>query len=468
MTQSKTAAAQNQKPEARNVRAIRCEIVKPISESWDEIGPLLRTIRGVSHRLHTAAALEAIAADRERRHGKKTGNPETVAYQAVERELTEIREWAAKKLSASTEANASLERLSTLKLPGSMKACISQIAYAGFRKWVKDKSNARVPTWKHGAPIPCRADNVSFDLDQSGRVAMTVKLRSAGSVTFSVIAGRGSHWARLRSLAHPTDGVRHGDVKLTYSVREKKWFALVAYSEPVPPAPDLDPKVVMIVHRGQRNLIVAATNRGHYSVLATGNKLRAFKRGLAARRHDMQKVTRAERGDGAHGHGRKRRYSLPERLSEREHNFVKTLCQQMGARVVQLAKHWGAGTILIEDYGGIEPDKERGKRQFLERFPNHELRTCIEWSLRKIGMKLGTYEHRLMSQTCPRCGNVDATQHNTRTGVFHCKSCSYDRPIDVGSAIFALRQACGGYAGTWEERLSSELALAQSIKGSNT
>jgi IS605 OrfB family transposase len=285
-------------------------------------------------------------------------------------------------------------------------------------------------------------------------------------VTFAVIAGHGSHWARLRALATSEEGVKHGDVKLTYSVREKKWYAIVAYSEPAPVAPaNLDPDVVMVVHRGQRNLLVAATNRGNYSVLATGSKLRSFKRRMMARRHDMQNVTRAERGGAAHGHGRKRRYELPERLSEREANFVKTLCQQMGARVVQLAKHWGAGTIVIEDYGGIDPDKERGKRQALERFPNQQLRTCIEWSLRKVGLKLGTYEHRFMSQTCPQCGNVEATQHNLRTGVFHCRNCSFDRPVDVVSAIFALRQACDGYAGVWEERLSSERVLAQKLKG---
>lgn len=453
MKRGATAKEKEAPKEVRLIRAIRCEVVKPLNESWDEFGALLRTIRSVSHRLYTAAALAGVRVDRAKRIGRpeiddkgKEVVPATAAYREIEIELESLRDWAKKKRNQGEE-RATIERLGELELPGSMKSCISQTAMVGVQRWLNAKQRERVPTWKHGAPIPCRANETSFMLADDKAIVMSVQLRPAGRVNVLLNPGRGSNWAKIRALATEEDGVKHGDVKLTYSEREKKWFAIVAFSEPMPKPPELDETIVMVIHRGHRNLLVAGTNHGHYSVLSTGAKLYSFKQRMAARRKSYQSITRGERGRGASGHGRKRRYSLPERLSEVEANFVKTLCQQMGARIVELAKRWGAGTVLIEDYGGIEPSSDDGKAT---KFPMYQLRQSVEWSLKKNGMKLGTYEHFFMSQTCPACGNVDEKQHNRRTGVFHCKNCGYDRSMDEVSVIFALRKACGS-AGFWEE-----------------
>lgn len=447
--------------EERLIRAIRCEIVKPLNESWDELGPHLRTVRSVAHRLYTAAALAGVRVDRAKRLGrpelddkKKEVPPATAAYREVEIELESLRDWAKNKRNQGEE-RVTLGRLAELELPGSMKSCISQAAMFGVKRWLNAKQRERVPTWKHGAPIPCRANETSFMLADNA-VVMSVQLRPSGRVNLFLNPGRGTNWAKMRALATEAAGVKHGDVKLVYSEREKKWYALISFSEPMPKPPELDPSVVMVIHRGHRNLLVAGTNHGHYSVLSTGSKLYAFKRRMAARRKSCQSVTVAERGGGARGHGRNRRYALPEQLSTAEANFIKTLCQQMGARVVELAKRWGAGTVQIEDYGGIDHSSDdAGTCQNSVRFPMYSLRMAVEWALKKQGIALGTYEHFFMSQTCPACGNVDETQHNRRTGVFHCKNCKYDRSMDEVSVIFALRKACGS-AGCWEEAFAKK------------
>jgi len=455
------------------------EIAKPLNCTWDEAGRQLRDIRSIIHRLYEASAQAARWTDYRNRHGEVAGHPQTRAYQAVEEELVEIREWAAvaarKKKAVLAEGGETadtrtLERLAALELSGGMKAGISSAAFTGFQKWRKDKGRVRFPSWKYGAPIPVRAQEASLRLEPGGGVVMSVKL-SAGrgaAVDFAVLAGKGSHWERLRALAKGENpNLKRGEIKILYSPGDKKWFAFIAYSEPVPVPPSaLDPAHVLIVHRGQRNLVVCATNHGHYSVLATGDKLRAFKRRMRARRESYQSITRTERGRGAHGHGRARRYDVSESISTSERNFVHTLCQQLGARVAKLALQWGCGAVAIEVYGGIEPDAERGKRMYLDRFPNAELKGCIEWALKKQGMPLGEYEHAYMSQTCPRCDNVDEAQHNQRTGVFHCKACAFDRPVDVVGTIHALRRTCSDKtAGTWEERLKMEARLAAALRG---
>lgn len=444
-------------------RALRVEIVKPFTRAWDEVGPALRTIRGIVHRLYTAAALAAIETDKQNRKGnsKVALHPQTAAYRAVEEELEDIREWASKKRKG--EDREYLKALAELRIPGGMKAAISAAAFTGFQKWRKNKGRERVPTWKHGAPIPVRAQESGLRME-GGAAILTVKLEPKGRHDFVVRAGKGSHWGRLRALATGTESLKLGETKIVYNVRQKKWFAFIAYSEPAPSMPQgLRTDHVMVLHRGQRNLLVAATNEGKYKVLASGNKLREFKRGIQARRRSFQNVAQGERGRGSRGHGRRRRYDMAEHLSEKEASYVKTLCQQLGARVVQLAKAWGCGRILIEDYGGIEPSEERGKRMYLERFPNAELKAAVGWSLRKAGIELGVYEHAYMSQTCPRCDNVDDAQHNMRTGVFHCRHCQFERNVDVIGAIHAVRRACDGDGGVWDTRLEVEQKLAASL-----
>lgn len=474
-----TETAASVLPEApRITRALRVEIAKPLNCTWDDAGRQLRDIRSVIHRLYEASAQAARWTEYRNHHGEVAGHPQTRAYQAVEEELADIRAWAAaaarKKKAVTAEGGETadtrtLERLAGLELPGGMKAGISGAAFTGFQKWRKDKGRVRFPSWKYGAPIPVRAQESALRLEPNGGVVMSVKLTAgrSGAIDFAIIAGKGSHWERLRALAKGENAdLKRGDIKILYSMNDKKWFAFIAYSEPAPATPTgLNPEHVMVVHRGQRNLVVCATNQGHYSVLATGDKLRAFKRRMQARRESYQSVRRPERGSGAHGHGRARRYDVSEAISAAERNFVHTLCQQLGARVAKLALQWGCGTVAIEVYSGIEPSEKRGERMYLERFPNAELKGCIEWALKKQGMPLGEYAHAYMSQTCPRCDSVDEAQNNKRTGVFHCKVCAFDRPVDVVGAIHALRRSCTDKtAGTWEGRLKMEAQLAAALR----
>lgn len=463
-------------------RALRVEIVKPLNCTWDEAGQRLRDMRSIVHRLYDAAAQIARWTDYRNRHGEVAGHPKTRAYQAVEEELVEIREWAAKaarkaKKAAKEEGKAAdtamLDRLSAIEFPGGVKGAISVAAFAGFRKWNKGGRRTSYPSWGYGAPIPVRASDSSLRITPRG-VSVLAKL-SAGHgdpIEFAVQAGKGKHFGRLRALAkaetEPNPRLKRGELKILYSEKDKKWFLFIAYSEPPPIRPDTcDPDHVMVLHRGYRNLLVCATNHGRYQVLATGKKLLAFKRGMEARRESFQAVTRAERGSGAHGHGRGRRYEVSNSISEKEKNHVHTLCQQLGARVAQLAVAWGCGTVAIESYGGIEPDADRAKRVFIPRFPNAELKGCVAWSLKKIGIELGEYEHAFMSQTCPCCDSVDEGQINRRTGVFHCRVCSFDRDVDLVGSLHALRRTCEDRtAGTiWENRLKFEAKLADAIRG---
>lgn len=480
---------------ARLTRALRVELRKPLGEhSWDTMGPLLRAQRSVVYRLLNASILACAEYANRSRRGEPVGifrttkknpelrdgipNPSTAAYREVERELSEIREWAKKKLAGKPgDQRATLDMIAELEFTGASRSVMGQMAFSRFKVWDKGDPKrsipprgTQLPTFGKGAPIPLRADEVHLGLDASGRAVLSLTHAPGLRCEWALAAGKGSQWSRLRALASGHAGLSLGDAKLKYDERQKKWFAFLAYSEPKPEIPSAcDPDHVMVLHRGQRNLIVAMTNTGHWRVIARGNKLREAKRRFKARRDSERGITVAERGKGARGHGRERRFTTRDELERREKAWIKTYLQGIGSRVEKLALEWGCGTVLIEDYGGIAPDEDRARRRFMERFPNHDLKQCVTWSLAKAGLTLGEYPAAFISQTCPACGNQDARQHNIRTGIFHCSvpECGFDRGVDMVAAVHALRRACGGSAGEWDRRWQAERKLAEDLLGKN-
>jgi len=167
----------------------------------------------------------------------------------------------------------------------------------------------------------------------------------------------------------------------------------------------------------------------------------AQKRKLAARRRDAMMIKACERGGGAQGHGTARRYEIRDALADKERRLTRTFCQQTAAQVRKLAIAWGCGRVVIGDYGGLDPDEERAVRRFVPRPPLHELKTDIVNALQPVGIEVDEVSESYVSQTCPRCGHVDARMHNRRTGVFHCIICRFEGKADEVSALHMLRRA---------------------------
>lgn len=512
------------KREQRLTRAVRIELVKPLGpDSWDTIGPLLRVYRSIMHRLTNAAVLDAVEMANRQRRGETVKpaievappyddgipNSQTAGYRAITAELGAIRDWYTRELDRFQQGGAKrrstkrkkkaqsvvetlnnpetteqrareltrLALLANLALPSAIQASVSQYAWASASKWLKDRAT-RVPSAKLNAPISVLRGSIDnpgavLMVDDQKRITLKVKLRTAGHVTFAVRAGNGSNWEKLNAIVKRKDGAEQGDVKIVYDAgqrgnggkRKGKWFAIVAFSVPKPTPPaHLDPLKVLVLHRGHRNLLVAMGTDGHHRILARGGKLTAAKRKFKQRREQVKRISQAERGGGATGHGRKRFYALPDELERKEADFVKTHCQQLAAQVRRMVLECGYGTVKIEDYGGIGPDDVRAIRRFVDHPPYHQLRDAIKNALQAIGVELGTYPHEYISQTCPACGNQHAGQHNLRTGVFHCQRCGLDRLADWVAPLHALRRANGGAAGTWEKIVKIEDELGGSLK----
>jgi IS605 OrfB family transposase len=449
-------------------RTIRCEIIKPLGDcEWDQLGVVLRTQRTVMGQLvqagvDTIVACEMVGSEAVKRviaPEARAEKPSGLAYQGILRELERIRE----SKSWSDEQQAALQ------IAGSTLATLSSRAFSDYQAWKtaqyakRKRGHGKKGRASYGRMQPIALPKVSWTIESDAhkRVSLALKLVSQGTIRVAIAPTHGWHWQTIQRLVK-AEIDRH-DCKILYSERDKKWFALLSVSEPMPPPPErCDPKNVLVLHRGKHHFLTAFSSTGKWKY-TYGRKLVEAKRRFKARREDIKSISRAERGAGANGHGSKRRYELPDALAVKEANWIKTFIQQTAAYAAALAKQWGCGTIVIEEYGGQEPDDDRDNRRFVGRFPWDALKQSIEWSLKKSGLELQQVPSEYISSICPRCGNTDTRQHNQRTGIFHCSKCDYDREADFVAPYHMLRRFLG-HAGEHERRMKMEQNLGQQIE----
>lgn len=440
------------------IRAIRLELVKPLDEPWEVVGPLLRTLAKVTPKLLNAAMDARIAIDVAGRDAvkikiapdAKASSGDGLAYQAVLREVEMLREWGAKKKHPWKD----------LEIPGGMASSIARAASQAFAE--RDRpGKGRVAFASER--IIVRGDGVAVSRDASG-AALSLKLRSKGSVRFALAHSRGDHHDTIAAIASKV--TPHGDVKLQWDERRRKWYALLSYTAQPRVHAKADPDNALVVHRGVRNALYLLSSTGQSKSLP-GAKFVAQRRALQARSKDAKRISPHELGEGAKGHGRARRYEHYETLQDKIARVTHTFCQQSAAYVAARAIEWGCGTVIIEDYGGIAPSEDAALRRVLDRFPLYEMKQCIVSRLDRDGLALRETPSAFISTTCPRCEHCEPRNHNTRTGMFRCCVCFFERPADWVAAFWMLDHG-GGDMTIWRKRLQRERELrelAESMRG---
>jgi hypothetical protein len=448
-------------------RTIRLELTKPLSESWETVGPHMRLLADATPKMLNSA-YDALVACRvagapavkaKLAPDTRGGSPEALAYQAVNLNIASLREWGSK----GELSDGARRRYVDLEMPGGMVSAISRTAANAYSRRDQKRvsfASPRILVRAHESKL--LSDDVGYILD--------VKLRSQGRVRFACAHSWGSDAeTRTKIVSGEYD---RGDCQLQYDKERRKWYALVSYECPdAEPAPDMDPGRVLVIHRGIRNALFPILSTAQYVRPLPGNTIVWRQRALRARMRDAQRMAAEELGGGAKGHGRSRRMQRYSVLEDKLSRVNHTWCQQAAAWVANLAVAKGCGTVVIEDYGGIAPAETRELRRVLDRSPLYELKRCIANRLESVRRKDGTTVRIILkevssiwiSSKCPRCfdvlGYVEPGDHNTRTNVFHCQHCGYDRDADFVAAYWML--VCSGAdMGPWMKKFEIERRLA--------
>jgi IS605 OrfB family transposase len=410
--------------------------------TWKELGKLLRDVQYIESRIANLMLSEKYVAFRMR-------TTETdVDFTA--RKASKINEQIRHDLVAA--GSSTEEEMSRFSLKGALASyvldaltqCIISPQTSGQNWSEVCKSNASLPSYKRNLPVCIRCDKprhkkVFVDDDGDHKLDLGLTLGSKCRIVLRTGGIDGSQKTILDRLTTPDSGWTQQTLQISFNERRKKWFLSVVFRFPAEDR-KLDPDVIVGADLGYSCPLFAAVSNSEHARIGRREfgpiteQVRRLQSQTIARRNQILRggkdsyVKDTSRG----GHGRKRRMKPIERLQAKIDNAYKSLNHQISRRLIDFALQQNAGTIQIEDLGGMH---ETLTGTFLgQRWRYHELQQFIEYKAKEVGIAVKTVDPQYTSRRCSKCGHI----HVEFTREYRDKN----KPLDGGVCKFEC-PACG-------------------------
>lgn len=457
---------------------LRTTIVKPVDASWEDVGRQLRDIRSVAHRVMNRAITELALNERQPALGDdgKRKHPQTLAYRFVRDAVTAEVASAqaaiepAKMAKKSAEHVAKLERLAALTLASGLLLGWAGDVFTKYKKFRADwfSGASSLTSFRDGYPIVIAGGQDGWSIAKTDRgFELSVRLsggRGAKDIVLIVQPDGPSAYAQIAKMVSGESKI--GDLKLIYLEKKKKWVANMTHTWA---APTPVTGRTMVVHRGIRNALVAATgverpsDEPVFNVIRNGEDLLAFKRKLTARRKSIHRLAH-EVGRGGRGHGTSRRYEVREKLEAYESNWVKSWNQTTAAQLVRECQRRGVGTVVLESFGTVEPKESDPDwlALLVRQWPFAALKGAIVWACEKNGISVREVSADYISQECPKCGFRADDMVNAH-GTFLCRGCGLERSVDQVASWNMLKRH--GIDPGIAKDVKKRKAVAKAIRG---
>lgn len=426
---------------------LRAVVVKPADGGeWDDLGRVLRALRAPLHRVLNLAITDLEIAERQGRFAK--GTEGSVPAQSESYRLVRDH-WIAERAAAQHRVDAGKpyhgdEAIAATEPSGALVTGVAGAVFARWSKWRKEKwrGEQSMPTFGGDSPLYIASKGVAVKAED-GRAILDVSLTARGSGrTRMVLAvdGGASH-AKLRRLLESDEA---GDVKLVEERHDgkRKWMALISHSYE---REERSGGATLALHRGVKCFLTAAVSGpnvadAYTTILETGDDIVRHQAAYVARRRSLGQQLR-QIGQGAKGHGEKRRREHMTRLMDGDARWTESKCREVAAHALKLGERRGVTRVLVEDWGNPAsegaPDLGEHVERLVRRFPLAQLRACIEWGAKKRGWTVEIVPGDMNSRTCPKCEHV----HEAPRGrAFLCERCSLERSTDVVYAWNMLRR----------------------------
>jgi IS605 OrfB family transposase len=219
---------------------------------------------------------------------------------------------------------------------------------------------------------------------------------------------------------------KRGTLKIQYSKRKRKWFALIAYEPTKQEEPALDKNRIVGVDIGLVFAVYCSVSDGPQRMSITGGHIERFKRQIKRRRRQIQNQYHIS---GRKGHGRRRAMLPLETLSTKERNFRDTEYHRISRAVVDWAVRQNAGTIHLED---LSFDNYEKKGPVADWGP-YDLIQKIKYKAEETGIEVVLVPPEYTSQRCHVCGNIDKASRKDQA-TFVCTSCGKKLNADYNAA----------------------------------
>lgn len=217
-----------------------------------------------------------------------------------------------------------------------------------------------------------------------------------------------------------TIGPKMGRVGIKFDENRRKWFAMISWSRE--PKAESVGNLEAAAHIGTRVFVqVLASNGDETSVSAA--QIQVTRERFDERRRSIGRAIKTM-GGGSKGHGVKRRMLPLTRLEDAESRWTTTFIRQTAAHVIGWCLEHNVGLLRWPDMTGMREDFERSTggeaheevKRLIHEFPFFELSNAVVRQGDEKGVRVELHSTAYDSTTCPNCGHASAGNLVERVG----------------------------------------------------
>jgi putative transposase len=407
-------------------KVMRYEIIKPINETWETVGKILREIQHDSWLLANRTI-------------QMLWDFQNLSFAYKERfgEYLKMSDLPNKYKSNAGDIQNQM-RQTFYRLPS---GTFDTVIKKANEKWSQHKSKIlkgeeSIVNFKKDFPIQIRDRQIKVHKSGSDYYITLGLLskeyakelgRKPGETQFTFLIS-----VRDKTQQVILDRLMNGQYKVggseLFSIKKgkTKWMLNLSYTFESQEK-QLDKDKIMGIDLGIVNALYIAFNDSLERFRIEGGEIDAFRKRVEARRKSMLRQGKYC-GEGRIGHGRQTRIKPIEKLSEKVENFRKSCNHKYSRTVVDLAVKHGCGTIQMEDLTGISKDEK-----FLKNWSYYDLQQKIEYKAQEAGIQVVYIKPDYTSQRCSKCGHIER-ENRPEQAEFQCKSCGFKTNADYNAA----------------------------------
>ena len=402
------------------VKIMRFQIVKPVNDSWEEVGQVLRdlqynTRKMMNKTIQLCWEYHNFSSDYKAKYGMYPDMKEVLGYKM-------INAYCSNRLK--NEFN---------KIPSDIR---DTTIMNTTKKWKSDLKEVMlgdrsIPNFRKDVPIDLHNRSIKVTKDNNDYV-FRLSLLSEGYK--KELGKKKGYYDVVVSAKDNTqkvilDRILNGEYKVSASkmFREKnKWFINLAYKfeqfESI-----LDKDIIMGIDMGIVNPIYMAFNNSLHRYKVKGGEIEKARRTIEKEKNEMAHQA-MYCGEGRRGHGKKTRIKAIHKKRNKVSNFRDTFNHKYSKYVVDMAMKHQCGTIQMEDLKGINTDSI-----FLKNWSYYDLQQKIEYKAKALGIDVVYVNPRYTSQRCNKCGCIDKENREDQA-TFHCKTCGFKTLADFNAS----------------------------------
>lgn len=481
---------------------LKAEIIKPIDDTWDNIGARLRSLRDTlapaltrtMRELYPYAIdfIESIKSDAPKDETKAAKKAFDDKVEPILRKHWNSELSRRESFLLESGQSSHIRRGSQKKKINNVDPVLIRRSCEPVREYISSEtrnnilvrfnkkplndliaSRTSIPSWVNGCAFYARNREcpVSGKLNEA-RIEFPLFGGGKKRTTFAIApCGKGHEalWLKLiRDFETQRERSDHsiainemklGRVGISYDEKKRKWFVLISWTE------ERDIKSAgehtAAVNLGIHTFLQAISDEGDLHRVE-GNSILAQRKRFSCRRIELTRALNTN-GSGSKGHGKKRRFLPITKLDDAESRWMTTKCRVIAADLIKWCLNHQIGKLILEDLSAIRDSHEISEshinvRRLINFWSFAELIDAIQRQGLENGVEVSINDCSYNSQCCPNCGhtsennvklmdtcveekidsNGNVWKRSEKKNKFACEKCFFERDGDIVAAANAL------------------------------